>query len=89
MQRLTGIGDARECSDSAADGLHVSGSWTRFRAAQLTNQLCMIALRFSDVLRIEIAQLLRGGRSDGQSGGGEKKNPVTHDSSNFLVSCAN
>jgi len=89
MQRLPGIGDARESPNAAADGLHVSGPRTRFRASQLTNQLGMIALRFGDVLRIEIAQLLRGGRSDGQSSGGEKKDPVTHDSSNFLVSCAN
>ena len=50
----------------AADRFDISRARAGFGAAQFLDQLGMFALRLGDILRIEVAQLLRGGRRDRQ-----------------------
>ena len=78
VQRLSGICDARICSDTAAHQLNISCARPGFGAAQLPDQLGIAALRLGDVLRIEIAQPLGGGWRESQRCGGSEQEKSAH-----------
>src|SRR4051812_22108178 len=58
MERLSGGGDARISRDPAADRLDIGRAWSLLLAAQLLDDLGVVALRLGDVPRIEIMRAL-------------------------------
>ena len=73
MKRLAWIGEPGERPDSPADDLDIGGARASLGAAEFLHQLRMIALRLGDVLRVEVAELLRRGRRQRQRRRGEQE----------------
>ena len=78
MKRLAGVGEARGSGDAAADRFDICRSRARFGAAELLNQFGILALRFGDVARIEVARPLRARRSESGSTGRDQEQDFAH-----------
>ncbi len=81
VKRLAGVGDAGISAHPAADRFNIGRAPAGLGAAEFADKLGVLALRFGDILRIEVAQLLRGGRRERQCGASKQKEGSTHQAS--------